>query len=432
MTSAAPRFGIYFVPAPGSALARFGAGLLGRDIETGEAVSQFPLPGIGPRRQLQHTQAARHYGFHATLKAPFHLAPRANFDAIDTAVSRIAAATSPVLLPGLEVTAENDFVALRPVAPTPGVDALAALCVREFDGFRAPPSAEETERRRSARLSRRQEELLARWGYPYVLDEFRFHLTITDRIPIGQQIRWKQALAASGSDQFAMPLLIDALSIVSQPDTTMPFKVVRRHALMGARRSRGHCFLIVGPSGSGKDTLIEAMKLALASDGFHFPKRVITRPADGGSELHYCASRDDFRSLQDNGAFCLSWEAHGLCYGIPDTEVEHALASGRHVLINVSRAVIEQARHRFGPGVTIINVTAPVDVLAARLRERGRESAQDIARRLARAMESAPTGADVVEFVNDRPLGLACESLAEILKDRVSRGLRPPVARGVC
>jgi ribose 1,5-bisphosphokinase len=154
---------------------------------------------------------------------------------------------------------------------------------------------------------------------------------------------------------------------------------------------RGTLHLVVGPSGAGKDTLIDAVR-ARRPDLF-IPRRVITRPADAGGEAHDALSPEAFASAAAAGAFALHWQAHGLCYGIP-AGIEAVLAAGRPVLANVSRTVIDTARARFTP-LRILFVTAPAPVLAKRLAGRGRESVGEIAERLARAPYAVPSGPDV-------------------------------------
>lgn len=158
-------------------------------------------------------------------------------------------------------------------------------------------------------------------------------------------------------------------------------------------RMRGTLFLIVGPSGAGKDTLIKAAR-PLLGPRFLFPPRTITREA-GPGEDHEPASLAAFEARERAGHFALSWRAHGLCYGIT-MSIAGALRDGDHVVVNVSRAVVTHARARFAP-VRVILVTAPAEALRARLLARGREAAEDVAARLDRA---AAVDADAT-IVND-------------------------------
>jgi|SRR5271166_6572760 len=152
--------------------------------------------------------------------------------------------------------------------------------------------------------------------------------------------------------------------------------------------------LVVGPSGAGKDTLLDAARAALADDPrFRFVRRVITRPAEAGGELHEAVSDAEFAARD----FALTWQAHGLRYGIPAT-IAADLAAGRVVVANVSRSVIAAAAGRFP--VRVIEITAPPEVLAARLATRGREGVADVAARLARSV-ALPDGVPIETVTND-------------------------------
>ena len=143
--------------------------------------------------------------------------------------------------------------------------------------------------------------------------------------------------------------------------------------------------LIVGPSGAGKDTLLNGIRDALANDlRFRFVRRVITRPGDMGQEAHESVTEQLFELRKQAGDFALTWRAHGMQYGIP-ADISMDLARGRVVIVNVSRAVVAEAAARFP--VSVIEISAPADVLAMRLAARGRDDAVDVARRLARSIE---------------------------------------------
>ena len=159
--------------------------------------------------------------------------------------------------------------------------------------------------------------------------------------------------------------------------------------------------LVVGPSGAGKDTLIEGARRAFAGDPtLHIARRVVTRQAQPGAEDHDVLSPDDFFTAERAGAFLLSWHAHGLSYGIP-TDLQKLRTGGVTVIANVSRLVIDEARRRLAP-VRVVLVTAPPERLAERLAARGRESAGEILGRLKRARDDVPSGPDTVTVLNDR------------------------------
>jgi len=168
--------------------------------------------------------------------------------------------------------------------------------------------------------------------------------------------------------------------------------------------NRGNLILIVGPSGVGKDSLLEGAQTALKGcSGFDFPRRIITRPEDAGGEDHISLTKPEFLKIQEAGAFALAWQAHGLCYGVP-ISIEEDLAYGRHVVVNVSRSIIDDARAQFTP-VKTIYVTVPDNLLAERLRARGRETESDIVRRLKRSNAyEIPNDPDTYVLTNDGPL----------------------------
>jgi ribose 1,5-bisphosphokinase len=178
--------------------------------------------------------------------------------------------------------------------------------------------------------------------------------------------------------------------------------------------------LVVGPSGAGKDTLLNLAQTALAGDArFRFVRRVITRSAEAGGEDHEPVSLPEFVARD----FALSWEAHGLHYGIP-ADVADDIARGVVVVANVSRSVIAEAAARFP--VRVIEVTAPREVLLARLAARGRETAADVANRLARRIP-LPHGIEAVTVVNDS----LPEVGAEQLLVHLARALRESGRRAV-
>jgi ribose 1,5-bisphosphokinase len=155
------------------------------------------------------------------------------------------------------------------------------------------------------------------------------------------------------------------------------------------RQGPGQLFLVDGPSGAGKDTLLRHAQKTLQHDpDIVFVRRIVTRPSSA-AEDHHSLSPKDFWAAARQGAFALSWNAYGLSYAIP-LSVESDMAAGRHVVCNISRSVIPDARARY-PRAVVVLVTAPEDVLRARLIARGRASDLDVAARLSRASWFAST-----------------------------------------
>jgi putative phosphonate metabolism protein len=221
-----PRYAIYYAPESGSALDRFGAHLLGYDAYGGE---ELPFPdhmavAVPGWREL--TQDPRKYGFHATLKAPISLASGRTEAELLAACATFAKTSRgiPVITP--VVNAISDFIAIVPAEPSAQLETLAADCVREFDAFRAPLTAEDRARRNPSKLTPRQCDYLDRWGYPYVMEGFRFHMTLTGRLPAGR----REALVAVLRERFAalkMPSLsIDRIALFRQDNASARFGIV--------------------------------------------------------------------------------------------------------------------------------------------------------------------------------------------------------------
>jgi putative phosphonate metabolism protein len=223
-----PRYAVYFVPAAQSALYRFGSAFLGYDCYTGNEIDfpdALPLPAPAWR---ELTQELRRYGFHATLKAPFRLADGTDEAGLVAAFhtfcwSQAAAAFTPV------VAVIERFIAIVPSGNEPAVDRLAAACVTAFDRFRAPLDAHDRERRLGAGLSERQAQNLERWGYPYVFEDFRLHLTLTGRLPAERQAVMLpflrgQFAAAQGPEA----VRIDAIALLRQDNAQARFRVLGR------------------------------------------------------------------------------------------------------------------------------------------------------------------------------------------------------------
>jgi hypothetical protein len=230
------RFAIY--AAPGTGPADAAGALLREQAERwlGRSAAGDPVtPGVpaGWTRAAVDamTASARRYGFHATFKAPFRLAAGCTPGDLDAALAAFAAGRAGALVPRLRLARLGGFYALVPGAEAAGLHALADEVVTRFDGFRAPATAAELARRRPASLTPRQRELLKAWGYPYVLDEFRFHLTLTDRIPAGQRFAVERTLRDWFSASIGVTVPVDALALFTETEPGAPFALQAVHPL---------------------------------------------------------------------------------------------------------------------------------------------------------------------------------------------------------
>jgi len=177
----------------------------------------------------------------------------------------------------------------------------------------------------------------------------------------------------------------------------------------------GRLVLVVGPSGVGKDSLLAAARTHFSDNpAVVFPRRVITRPADAGGENHIAVDDPTFDRLLREKGLALYWDAHGLSYGIP-VSILSDLKRGAVVVVNTSRAIVDDVRTRF-PGTVIVSITAAPGRVAERLALRGREAATEIARRLERADALSVAGPDVVEIDNSGDLAVAEAALIAALQ----------------
>lgn len=224
------RYAIYFTPEPGP-LAEFGAAWLGWDPATGRAVPHLEVSALSDMVS-RITETPRRYGLHATIKPPFRLADGQDQDTLRAALATYCAACKPVRLDGLEIARMGRFLALVPMGGTAALDAMAAATVRAFEPFRAPPTEEELARRRAGGLTPEQELRLATWGYPYVMDGFRFHITLTGKLPRAQLDQVRTALAPHLDSIIPAPFPIDGLTLAGE-DEQGRFHVIDRHSLSG-------------------------------------------------------------------------------------------------------------------------------------------------------------------------------------------------------
>ncbi len=226
------RYAIYYAPPAGADWSRFGARWLGWDMETGTGAAHPDHPALAGLDIAAITQVPRKYGLHATLKPPMRLADGATVEALDKACAALAATQAPVVLDGLELARLGRFLALRVTGDETALKALAAACVRELDTFRAPAPEAELARRRAAGLTDAQEENLTRWGYPYVMEAFKFHITLTGKLPKPELPAVEAALAETLLPLLPAPFEIRDLALMGE-DRDGRFHLIHRYALSG-------------------------------------------------------------------------------------------------------------------------------------------------------------------------------------------------------
>jgi hypothetical protein len=228
-----PRYALYVTVPAQTPLGRFGASALGYDCDGGRVVAQAVPPGLDPPAAATASVAPSRYGFHATVIAPFRLAAGSTRSDLIAALQSFAAGRKPCTVGRLQPALLSQFVALIPAAPGPAIAAFAADTLAAFDAFRAPRSTAEEERRMAAGLSARQRQLLDRWGYPYVLEEFRFHMTLAGPLPRADCGRWLAAYQTAFAPLAHHVLVVDALSLLCQDRPDARFHLIRREPLMG-------------------------------------------------------------------------------------------------------------------------------------------------------------------------------------------------------
>ena len=221
------RYAIYFVPESETALALLGSALLGRDSETGNPLPQAHLADFSQQRLHDLTMDARRYGLHATLKAPFFLKKgNTEYDLLLSA-AHFVMGRQAITLPRFELARIGSFFALVPSKENPEelkavgrINALATDAVAFFDHFRAAPSEQEIARRDPQKLTERQRALLAEWGYPYVFDEYRFHITLTDKLRNSGEARcMEECLRAYFTPVCNEEMIVSSICVCKQ---TMP------------------------------------------------------------------------------------------------------------------------------------------------------------------------------------------------------------------
>lgn len=225
------RYAIYFTPGRDDKLTRAAANWLGRDAFSGETL---PVPAAGSLTTAEivfHTAAARRYGFHATLRAPFRLAEGQSETALVSALDAFCASQETFTVPRMVLGNLSGFFALIPERPSYMLDRLARDVVTTFEPFRAPLNENELQRRNPESLNAAQLKNLYHWGYPYIFEEFRFHMTLTGRITPQERAPVQSAIEDHFGPLLDAPLEIGSIGLFVEPEPGAPFTVRSFHEI---------------------------------------------------------------------------------------------------------------------------------------------------------------------------------------------------------
>jgi putative phosphonate metabolism protein len=220
------RVAVYYAPELDDPLWTSGNRWLGRDPETGAVLARpqaIDIPKL--------TDEPAVYGLHATLKPPMHLAPGARFEDFAEAVADLAASISAFPLPPMAVENLDGFLALREQEPSPALQALADSAVSTLDDFREQPKAAELARRRRHGLTEAEEAMLERWGYPYVFQLWRFHITLSRRLDDTEMAKARPIAEAYFAQALALPRRVASLTVFTQRAAGQPFLLAQRFPL---------------------------------------------------------------------------------------------------------------------------------------------------------------------------------------------------------
>ena len=222
------RYGVYYAPAEGAPLTRAASAWLGRSVFTGAALAPPKTEGLSREQWESITADPCVYGFHATLKPPFHLAEGHDAEELREGLRKFAACRRPFDV-SLQLGSIGGFLALVLAHPSPQFAQLAADCVRDFDRFRAAPNPDELARRRRGRLNEAQLAYLMQWGYPYVMEEWRFHMTLTASLDAPILEMAGRQLSAIFEPICREPLRVDSVCLFEQPEPGAPFLADARY-----------------------------------------------------------------------------------------------------------------------------------------------------------------------------------------------------------
>ncbi|KQV64599.1 DUF1045 domain-containing protein [Rhizobium sp. Root1220] len=234
------RYAICFTPAAGDALSHVAANWLGRNVFSGEMVEPTSIRGLSIHEIAFHTAVPRRYGFHGVLKAPFRLAPDVSEAQLLRDMMRFCGTLAPFHIRQLEVARMGGFYSLAPSLPCEHVHYLASAVVQEFDRFRSPLSEADIERSDPDGLSAAQFANLYRWGSPYVMDEFRFHMPLTGPVNHVDMPRIELALRNVFEPVLADPIRVSSVALMVEEGNGGPFRVHSLHPMgkVSARKER--------------------------------------------------------------------------------------------------------------------------------------------------------------------------------------------------
>ncbi|MFS8183090.1 DUF1045 domain-containing protein [Pseudovibrio denitrificans] len=228
------RYSIYFTHPQSAKLTELGSQWLGRSAFSNDSLEQPQLDALNEERLHSITEDARRYGFHATMKPPFHLASGKSLEDVKAAFSAFASQTPAFTIEGLAPNFLGQFLALTPTQPSEQLNGLAAQCIKEFDHLRAPLSDKDIERRRKANLTPQQDAYMLEWGYPYIFEHFHFHMTLSKQLEDETE---RKALKAAAEDHFKpvihQPISISHLALCVEPEAGAPFQVIEIRPLEG-------------------------------------------------------------------------------------------------------------------------------------------------------------------------------------------------------
>ncbi len=223
------RYAIYFAPPANDRLSQTAARWLGRDAFTGETYELPAHSGLDADTRQTLTADPRRYGFHGTLKAPFPLADGRSEAELVAAFEDFAANLDPFEIPELTLHQLGPFFALVSASHCQPLQDLAAQAVRSFEPFRAPLSDADLARRNPDKLPERQRRYLKEFGYPYVFEEFQFHLTLTGQVPVETTTTMRAVLESTFADHIGKPLHVASVALFVEPQRGAPFLV---HSLL--------------------------------------------------------------------------------------------------------------------------------------------------------------------------------------------------------